>query len=67
MKALQRKRRLAGISQHELAREAGIKFSRLHYAETRRLTLRRDEMERLDRVLRAALVARSKEIAGVLS
>lgn len=66
MKQLAKQRRLAAISQHELARRADVKFSRLHYAESGRLKLTAEETSRIERVIKAVLALRAEQIAVVM-
>jgi predicted transcriptional regulator len=57
MSRLKRQRRMVGLTQHELARLAGIGVSRITFAETGRIKLTNDEVERLrDVIARRALV-----------
>jgi predicted transcriptional regulator len=51
MKTLAKHRRMTGLSQHELARRADVRFSRLCYAENGRTKLTADELARIKAVL----------------
>jgi transcriptional regulator with XRE-family HTH domain len=47
-----RKRKSLGLTQHELARQSRVPFSRVSYAETGRIQLTTDELERIEGVFR---------------
>lgn len=51
-RGLGRKRRMCGITQHELARDANVSLNRLVFAETGRSDLNPEELERVQSVLR---------------
>jgi hypothetical protein len=51
-RSLGRKRRMLGLTQHALSREANVLLSRLIYAETGRITLEQDELDRIRHVFR---------------
>jgi transcriptional regulator with XRE-family HTH domain len=59
MSRLKRQRRMVGLTQHELARLAGIGVSRIAFAETGRTKLTDEELERVFDVIarRAAATA----------
>jgi transcriptional regulator with XRE-family HTH domain len=65
-RALKRRRQLAGLSQHALARRAGVKFSRLHYAESGRIRLSNEEFLRVENALNAELGRKRAAIAKAL-
>lgn len=49
---LAKRRRMVGLTQHNLAKESGVPVARITYAETGRLTLDDSELDKLDAVLR---------------
>jgi predicted transcriptional regulator len=49
---LGRKRRMCGITQHELAHDSGVSLSRIIFAETGRIDLEPEELARVQNVLR---------------
>jgi predicted transcriptional regulator len=51
-KTLSRKRKLLGLTQHNVAQEANIPINRLVFAETGRVTLEQDELDRIRTVFR---------------
>jgi transcriptional regulator with XRE-family HTH domain len=57
-KHIAKRRRALGMTQHTLAAASGVLFSRLKYAETGRLILSADEIEKL----RAALGRRARRL-----
>lgn len=61
-------RKVAGMTQHEVAQETGISFHRLAYAETDRLTLNRKEEDILIRLYKLGIdraVAAVKFLRGL--
>ena len=52
-KWITRKRKSLGLTQHQLAKKADVPFSRLSYAETNRIQLTPDEVDRIESVFRA--------------
>jgi transcriptional regulator with XRE-family HTH domain len=63
MNKLKRQRKLAGLTQHELSRKAGVSPGRIAWVESGRTKLRPDEEERI----KAALVRRAAEVTRELS
>jgi predicted transcriptional regulator len=61
--SLKQKRRMVGLSQHELARLTAIPFSRICWAETGRRKLTSAEVQRI----KEALARRAEEIAEVVA
>ena len=61
-RALARKRRDVGMTQHALAEKSGIPFSRIVYAETGRIILEPTEVDRI----RAVLRQRGKQVAAAV-
>ena len=51
-RTLAKRRRMCGATQHDISREADIPINRLVFAETGRLSLEPDELERVRHVLR---------------
>jgi len=51
-KTLARKRRLLGLTQHNVAQEANIPINRIVFAETGRVSLEDDELDRIRTVFR---------------
>jgi hypothetical protein len=51
-RGLASKRRMVGLTQHDLSREARVLLSRLIFAETGRIGLEPDELDRVKKVLR---------------
>jgi len=62
-----RQRHLVQISQHELAQQAGVKFSRVHWWESGRIELTPDELKCIKRVLRRAAAETMAEIAEIVA
>jgi predicted transcriptional regulator len=52
MKNLKRARRSVGATQADIARDAGVNYHRIVYAETNRIELDPREVKRIQRVLR---------------
>ena len=48
-----KKRKSLGLTQHQLAKKADVPFSRLSYAETNRIDLLPDEVDRIESVFRS--------------
>lgn len=46
-RSLARKRKLLGLTQHEVARQADIPINRVVFAETSRIILEPDELDRI--------------------
>ena len=51
-RGLAKKRRMVGMTQHNLARQTGISIGRIVFAETGRVALTPEEVERVQNVLR---------------
>ena len=51
-RTLGKKRKLCGLTQHDVARQANVPLQRLTYAETGRIDLEPDERERIKNVFR---------------
>jgi transcriptional regulator with XRE-family HTH domain len=51
MSKLKKQRRMCGLTQHQVSRLTGIPFSRLCYAESDRIRLTAEEMQRIKAVL----------------
>lgn len=62
MNRLKKRRRAMGYTQHRIATLAKIPLGRITYAESGRISLTADELQRIERVL----AARAKEIAGMV-
>lgn len=68
MQDLRKRRRLADVSQHRLARLADINRTRLSLAENGDVVLTPQEIERLERVLREQIVNRVEALGmGLVS
>jgi transcriptional regulator with XRE-family HTH domain len=63
MNRLKKQRRLLGMTQHEMARAAGIAPGRLIWAETARVKLTSDELQRI----KDALAQRALEVNAALA
>ena len=63
MTKLAKHRRMLGLSQHELARRAEVKISRLIFAETGRVRLTQSEVDRI----RLVLTQRARRVAIALA
>jgi predicted transcriptional regulator len=61
MGKLKKHRRMVGLTQHDVARLTGIPFGRLVYAETGRIRLTCEEIERI----RGVITSRAAEIAVI--
>ena len=51
-RGLARKRKMVGLTQHQLAKDANVLLSRLIFAETGRTILEPSEIDRIRKVLR---------------
>ncbi len=51
-RGLGKRRKMCGITQHQLARDANVSLNRLVFCETGRADLTPEELERVQRVLR---------------
>lgn len=63
MKKLKQQRKLCGMTQWAIAKEADVLYSRIVYAETGRRPLRQDEIHRIKNVLSR----RARQIAGAIA
>jgi|HubBroStandDraft_2_1064218.scaffolds.fasta_scaffold658785_1 predicted transcriptional regulator len=63
MKKLRKQRRMVGLSQFELARLTGLAPGRIVFAETGRVTLKPEEIEKI----KAALAHRVAEVNAALA
>jgi predicted transcriptional regulator len=52
-RGLGHKRKMVGLTQHQLAELSGVSVSRIAFVETGRLDLEEDELVRIRRVLKA--------------
>jgi predicted transcriptional regulator len=55
MKSLKQARRAVGATQADIARDAGVNYHRIVYAEGNRIELAPQEVKRIQRVLRKRL------------
>jgi predicted transcriptional regulator len=53
LKSLVKQRRMVGLNQHDVSQRAKVSLGRLVYAESGRLELESDEIERIQRVIKA--------------
>lgn len=60
---LKKQRRMVGLTQHQLARLAGIAVGRIAFAETNRIELTPAEVEKL----KAAIARRAAEVAAIFA
>ena len=67
MMNLRDRRRLADLNQFQMARLTGIPRSRLSLAENGDITLRPEEISRIDKVLQENLATRAEQIGNLLS
>ncbi len=61
-RALARKRRLVGLTQHSLSEATGIPVARIAYGETGRIVFEPTELDKI----RAVLRARGKQVAAAV-
>ena len=67
MADLKDRRRLADLNQFQLARLTGVPRTRLSLAENGDISLRPEEISRIEEVLRQNLATRAQEIRNLLS
>ena len=67
MMNLRDRRRLADLNQFQMARLTGIPRTRLSLAENGDITLRPEEISRIDEVLQENLATRAEQIGNLLS
>jgi predicted transcriptional regulator len=63
-RGLGKKRRMVGLTQHDLARLTGIPVSRIVFVETGRLDLEPDELISIRRVLKQRARQVAKDVGG---
>jgi transcriptional regulator with XRE-family HTH domain len=63
MNKLKQRRRMLGLTQFDIAKQAGILYSRITFAESGRRRLTKEEINRIQKVL----VKRAQQIAGAVA